>query len=737
MKKIITNASIMLITIIQFQVFSQGEMPGGEGLEAGVAISIVPGNIVCVGTEVTFYASPVFGGPAPIYDFQWQINGINVGSNQQTFTSSTLQDGDMVWVIMTTNEPGMSPIYDTSAMITMGIIYNSIWTGTINTNWENPDNWSCGVIPTAQTNVFIPTTANLPVISSDSAICNDITIDPMASITINSNSILTINGTFTNNGDPFTGDGFVVFEGSTQNMSGSVTIHNMIVEAGSVTTISGSNQEISGVLLVQGTLNILDNLTLLSNANTTALIDGNSIGIINGKITQQRYIPASKNKGYKQFSSAFSNASIGQFGNFMNLVLGGVSNNPFPTLFKYSEANAIASFADGWIAAAAPGQTNVLIETGKGYTAQFGQANATPITTALYGNVNHGNISVPLTFLNPGNSKGNGWNLVGNPYPSPIDLDKLPFDAAYINKNVSIFISTSMYYGYYSYYNANTHIALNGGTRYLPSLHAFFVQCNNPSGGTLTFTNAMRYNSISPQLYKNEETTSYPIIKLSATLSNNNSVSDETVIIFSDKANLDFDPDYDVSKLWNNDPEIPNFYSINDNNRLAFNGLKNDFDKIIEIPLGIAVQTGGIYSIKLEELYNIDPAYPIILTDTKTNKSVDLKDKGEYIFSLEPATIEENRFKLIIGDWETSISNDIDNEIGFAVWQSGKTITVKVKGQQSKANLEMYDYTGRKILNSEIPCDGDYLYQPNVVSGAYFFKYLNGKTSIVQKIFIH
>jgi len=126
--------------------------------------------------------------------------------------------------------------------------------------------------------------------------------------------------------------------------------------------------------------------------------------------------------------------------------------------------------------------------------------------------------------LNPGPNKGNGWNLVGNPYPSPVDLDKLNYTAANINKSVSIFISTTMYYGYYGYYNSGSHMSLNGGTRYIGSLHAFFVQCNDPNGGTLLFTNAMRSTIVNTALYKNDYTIDFPMVKLSAYLNFENSL---------------------------------------------------------------------------------------------------------------------------------------------------------------------------------------------------------------------
>jgi hypothetical protein len=69
----------------------------GNAVQASVSIS-TPDWTVCNGSAATFTAFPFNGGASPAY--QWQINGINAGTNSSTFTTSLLTDNAQVKVIM-------------------------------------------------------------------------------------------------------------------------------------------------------------------------------------------------------------------------------------------------------------------------------------------------------------------------------------------------------------------------------------------------------------------------------------------------------------------------------------------------------------------------------------------------------------------------------------------------------------------------------------------------------------
>jgi len=65
-------------------------------------VSSVTGNTICPGQSITFTAVPTNGGTTPIY--QWRVNGINVGTNSPTYTTSTLSNNDVVSVSLISSE---------------------------------------------------------------------------------------------------------------------------------------------------------------------------------------------------------------------------------------------------------------------------------------------------------------------------------------------------------------------------------------------------------------------------------------------------------------------------------------------------------------------------------------------------------------------------------------------------------------------------------------------------------
>ncbi|MFH0760810.1 MAG: C25 family cysteine peptidase [Bacteroidota bacterium] len=71
------------------------------------------------------------------------------------------------------------------------------WTGSIDTSWENPNNWTPARIPTSLTDVVIPDTPVKPIITSSITTCHNLTIQSQGNLTISPGKKLTAWGNVT------------------------------------------------------------------------------------------------------------------------------------------------------------------------------------------------------------------------------------------------------------------------------------------------------------------------------------------------------------------------------------------------------------------------------------------------------------------------------------------------------------------------------------------------------------
>jgi M6 family metalloprotease-like protein len=80
--------------------------------------------------------------------------------------------------------------------------YGPTWTGSADNNWNNPSNWLNNAVPAPNKDVVIPVSSVYPAITqsvTNPVICNNLTVDPGASVFIEPGGALTVNGILTNN----------------------------------------------------------------------------------------------------------------------------------------------------------------------------------------------------------------------------------------------------------------------------------------------------------------------------------------------------------------------------------------------------------------------------------------------------------------------------------------------------------------------------------------------------------
>jgi hypothetical protein len=227
--------------------------------------------------------------------YQWRYNG-NAISNNSTYSGVTTAS-------LTINEiGGVAGNYDvvinsacgsavTSSAATIVENTGNQWTGAVNSLWSVPANWSCGTLPTANTNVTIPYTAvNMPEIDIPTAICNNLSIDYGATVVfINSGNMLEVKSDITANGI-FDGSlGSVILSGSgTQQIPGA-TYREIRVLGGSDKMLTGDATVTMDLELQNGFLVLGSNdLTLAATSAVTggsnaSYVVTNSTGVVIGE----------------------------------------------------------------------------------------------------------------------------------------------------------------------------------------------------------------------------------------------------------------------------------------------------------------------------------------------------------------------------------------------------------------------------------------------------------------------
>ncbi|MFE3870907.1 PKD-like domain-containing protein [Flavobacterium sp. ZS1P70] len=126
----LTNGQIVTVVLTSSATCATGNPATSAGItmtvnpNLPVSVSIAASaTTICTGTSVIFTATPTNGGATPAY--QWQVNGVNAGTNSNTFTTSSLTNGQLVTVILTSNaSPCATGNPATSSSITMAVSQN-------------------------------------------------------------------------------------------------------------------------------------------------------------------------------------------------------------------------------------------------------------------------------------------------------------------------------------------------------------------------------------------------------------------------------------------------------------------------------------------------------------------------------------------------------------------------------------------------------------------------------------
>ncbi|UPK72677.1 hypothetical protein [Chitinophaga filiformis] len=661
----------------------------------------------------------------------WNSADVDAGANTANFRVASYNGS--TWATTTSTNPQPTSIQATGlTSLTVALAVGEMtgentWTGAVSANWFTSGNWSANAVPAGTTNITVPSgLSTYPTVSSGTATVANVTLQTGASLTV-STATLQISGTITSSGTFTATNGTIEMNGSSAQtipagtFAGN-TILNLTVNNTSGVTLGGT-LNVSGVVkATTGQLQSGGYLTLLSTATATALIDGSGSGAVLGNVTIQRYRPTGF--GYTYFSSPFQSATVSEFADDINL------NASFPTFYRYVENKA----SSGWTAyTAASGVLTPMV----GYAGNLG-ANKTPVTIDMTGVVNNGTVTAPA-LTNNNQPYTLGFNLVGNPYPSPVDWDaaggwtRTNVDNAIYYFNTS---TTDQYTGTYSSYING--ISSDGvATNIIPAMQGFFVHVSNgsfPVSGTLAVNNTARVNNLAPNFHRERPLTE-PLLRLSAGFTDDGQPGDPAVIYFDNHAVPDFEQELDALKIMNTDPAVPNLYVIAGNVRQSIAAWPNDIDSSTSIPLGLSLEREGYISFTMPVRERMPADRHFYLYDKEADITHDLHSTTPYRLLLRKGSYD-NRFFLVLKPG--AVNNPSGNSAAYYhAYSAGNNLYGqfdKVPGE--KCAITVCNFSGQVLLRKDFSGNGRYLLGSNYSSGIYIVTFHASGQQVSKKVFI-
>jgi hypothetical protein len=542
----------------------------------------------------------------------------------------------------------------------------------------------------------------------------------------NNNGYLTCNGspyiTFSNASINNTGtytkaSETVLFSGTiaSEIKGNASSYHNIIVSNSGGTTLSTSNINTfddltvnsGGIFTIAPTGKLTINNTLVNSAGTTGLVINSTINGSGSLIHSTPGISATVQHFLTDNTATYYYHTVTPTISDATATVFKIPNSG-PYLYYYNPA---ASAGHRW--------TNILtsataLTTGTGYLVNF-KTQTTAETLSYTGTLNTGTYNLSLL------STGDGFNLVGNPYPCSIDWNASSgWTLTNVDNVITIWVPSA---GNYGSYVAGAGSGTNGVNNIIASGQAFFVHAtgSNPVLGI--------GNSVKVHDNTNLKSAQVEPVKFKLRLTNNiNVFTDEAVVWYSPLATTKFDNGLEAVKFFSLTAESSQIYTqTSDSSFLSINALPLDYKD--SIPLFFKCGIDANYTIEVIENSGLDS---IILTDLLANKKENLL-KNTYTYAGHKS---DTTSRFIINLKEkgsaTGITQITSENIEVLIYANeGKVYLKNLSNKSLNGDLIISNVLGQIIDHEQIYLETE-LTKNIPVPGIYIVSF-NNKGSITKK----
>lgn len=403
-------------------------------------------------------------------------------------------------------------------------------------------------------------------------------------------------------------------------------------------------------------------------------------------------------------------------------------------VFWYNETQIWNDWNFGWIWYY--GATGGPLMVFRGYDVYFDSSPVTVSYTATGSEtLNTGSYNYTVTLTDPTPNPSEipshlGWNLAGNPFPSPVDwLTAGGWDKSDINDVKYIWDGINDVYTIFI--GGPSPVGINGGTQYIPSDQGFWVQA--VTNGSLSINNSTRIGNINgtPDFYK-DYTPDYPLISL---IANGNGKSDEVMVRFIEGTTVGFDRNYDASKLFSPSDNVPQLSIRTGQQSLALNTLP-EVKNGMSVLLDFQCREQGIFNLAISERTNLQDTFKLFLKDKLEDKLFRVNKDFAYHFQHYPTNSEE-RFILYINP-SSHIINNSDGEKYFSVLTNGNRITIiKNIPEDLTGEIEVFNLLGQVITREKYLNEEAVNMELNTTGGEYIIRIITKGYIFTSKIIIN
>ena len=467
----------------------------------------------------------------------------------------------------------------------------------------------------------------------------------------------------------------------------SLTVTNnavVVIAAGHTVTLNGA------LTVAPGSTFTLENslLPTLSpptpSGSSANLLQGGTTNMNSGEIVVKRYSSALMRLDYTLWSSPVATQKLQAFSP-------GTLSNRF-----YTYATTAAPTNNVYVVVPSPSTTD--FATGKGYLIRTPNSHPTTPTNwngVFTGVPNNGNYSYALD----NNAVGQRYNLVGNPYPSPLNA------VAFVTDN-SANITGTLYFwrktnntaspSYCTWttagFNTNGEMQVIDPNDVIQTGQGFFVEAT-ATGTTLNFTNSMRIDNHANQFFRSAATVERHRIWLNAT--NAVGAYSQAMVCYMTGATMDVDPKIDGKYL--NNGAIA-FTSILGADVYAIQGRSLPFDSADVVPMQFKVTAADTYTIAIDHVDGLfATGQGIYLRDLLTGIVQDLT-AGGYTFACEAGTFA-NRFEIIYSNSLGTTPTTFDAK-KVVLYKSNDELVINT-GAVLMAGVKIFDIRGRLLVEKK------------------------------------